>query len=445
MILFQGTLDGFLHMADKENRHVVCFGAGDMGTDALYDEGLAHMVSYFVDNDMSKQKRLIPYGGRQIPVFSPDKLKDAGKLAILITSVYDSEIISQIDSWPELVDVPYAVFQDVQFAAEPGSDEFFRRRMLQQCLIEYESALRRRKVDRMQISKMLEQKRKQILGGYGTLIVPGIDVTSHTHCNLKCAGCSQLRPLFLHPKNIPVEKVIKDMELFFESVDECIRVTVGGEPFIYPDILKILKWLQTQEKAFSVIMFTNGLAMPDDDCLSVMKNPKFWIGIADYGMIQSMSKLAEKLEAAGVNFDVRTNQGWIDCGGVDKRGRTEKELSESYLRCNTGLICKSIYNGAMYCCNRAVFVHAIDCGYDSKRDYFYLDDFTMAERRKKIRDMFCMTNIADACDYCDQGERNIRKIEAGVQLGKDLQRSDYTLIRRDELESLRIVQKKWRE
>ena len=94
---------------------------------------------------------------------------------------------------------------------------------------------------------------------------------------MRCEKCSQLRPLFKKPSYIPINQVIEDLELFFEAIDVCVRVTVGGEAFLHPDIFSILSWLKNEKKAISVLLITNGIALPAKECIEILKDSKFYI------------------------------------------------------------------------------------------------------------------------------------------------------------------------
>ena len=56
--------------------------------------------------------------------------------------------------------------------------------------------------------------------------------------------------------------------------------------------------------------------------------------------------------------------------------------------------------------------------------------------RKKILDLYKRT-YANACNYCDQGNLNIKYVRAGEQRNRLDKKSEYTLIKRSEYEYLK--------
>lgn len=446
MKIIQDTLDAFLHQLERENRNVICYGASAMAEEALRDEDLARRVRYFIDSDPSKQGEAMWIAGRQFSVHAPEKLKqeEFKDTVLLVTSGWFRTIIAELGSWPELEEVYCAAYPQLLIACAPDSEEFFRRRILEECLREYESVLKQRgeTTDR---AALLAEKQSYIQGNSPQdrpLVIPRVMILSTTRCNLKCKGCSSLLPLFEHPQDLPVSQLIRDMDLFFRGIDQCIRLTIGGEPFLYPELSELLAYLQRQEKILGVLLITNSTIQPSGPVLELLRDPKFFVEVSDYGHIQQMSRTVAALESAGVHFSVLTDQVWDDMGSVEPRGRTALQRREVYRTCEQSRLMKSIHNGAVYTCARGARMRALECGYQSEQDYFTLDENELAERlRDKIRALYYMDG-ADACDRCDLGQLPARKIPAGEQLSGHWKRSGYTLVKRDEYESMKSALRK---
>lgn len=446
MKIIQGTLDEFLRWLEREDRYVICYGASVMAEEALRDECLAGRVRYFTDSDPSKQGEALRLAGRQFSVRAPERLKqeDFKNTVLLITSGWFRTIMEELESWPELEEVPCAAYPQLLIACTPDSEEFFRRRILEECLREYESVLEQRgeMADR---AALLAEKRNYIQGNGPQdrpLVIPRVMILPTTRCNLRCRGCSSLLPLFEHPRDLPASRLIRDMDLFFRGVDQCVRLTVGGEPFLYPELPELLAWLRRQEKILGVLLITNSTIQPDGPVLELLRDPKFFVEVSDYGHIRQMSRTVSALEGAGVRFSVLTGQAWDDMGGIEPRGRTAEQRREVYRVCEQSRLMKSIHDGAVYTCARGARMRALECGYHSEQDYFTLDEDEPVERlREKIRALYYMDG-ADACDRCDLGRLPARKIPAGEQLAGHWKRSGYTLVKRDEYEAMRTAMRK---
>ncbi len=441
MKLWQGTPDEFLDWLESEDWELVCYGAGAMAEDVLREPRFAEKVRFFVDGSSDKQER--SFYGERYQVFAPDRLRteDLSCTALLITSGWFREIERELSAWPELENVCCAAFPAMLTACTPGSEEFFRRRILEQCLLEYDSALRQRgDTDNNERKRLLAEKRDFLLGpdpAHRPLVLPRVMILPTTRCNLRCKGCSSLLPLFEHPTDIPVEQNTRDLELLFRSIDGCIRVTVGGEPFLSKTLPELLTYLQEQEKVFSVLLITNSTIQPSPEALAILQAPKFYVEVSDYGHIQQMSRTVAALEGAGVRFRVLTEQVWDDMGGVEPRGRDDTQRREVYRNCEQGWLMKSIFNGKMHVCARSARMYALDCGYESAHDYFELREEDGGEKiRAKIRALYDL-DFTDACDRCDLGRLPNKKIPAGVQMAGNMKKSAYTLVRRDEYEALK--------
>lgn len=448
MKIRQGTLDEFLAWLVQEDWRVICYGASAMAEEALRERPLAERVRYFVDSDPAKQGSKVEIAGRSFPVCAPETLRreNFSRSVLLITSGWFRTIVEELDSWPELAEVPCAVYPQLLIACRPDSGEFFRRRILEECLREYASVLEQRgETSPEDRAALLSEKRGYIQGNGPQdrpLVLPRVMILPTTRCNLRCKGCSSLLPLFENPIDLPVSQLIRDLDLFFQGVDQCIRITIGGEPFLYPELPELLSYLQCQEKILGVLLITNSTIQPSEEALKLLYNPKFFVEVSDYGHIQQMSRTVAALERAGVHFSVLTEQVWDDMGGVEPRGRTQEQRREIYRSCEQSRLMKSIHNGAVYTCARGARMRALECGYCSERDYFTLDEDEPVERlREKICALYYMDG-ADACDRCDLGQLPARKIPAGVQLSGHWTRSAYTLVRRDEYEVMKAALRK---
>ena len=367
MNVIQDTLDEFLRRLEQENLYVICYGASTMAEEALQDRRLAERVHYLVDGDPSKQGNAVWLADRQFSVRAPDELRQEHfqNTVLLITSGWFRAIVEELGSWPELAEVSCAVYPQLLIACTPNSEEFFRRRILEERLREYEFVLEHRGETENKAA-LLAEKRHFIQENSPQdrpLVIPRVMILPTTRCNLRCKGCSSLLPPFEHPQDLPVNQLILDMDLFFRGVDQCIRLTIGGEPFLYPELAELLSYLRGQEKVLGVLLITNSTIQPSGPVLELLRDSKFFVEVSDYGHIQQMSRTVAALENAGVRFSVLTDQMWDDMGGVEPRGRTAQQRRDVYRICEQGRLMKSIYNGAVYTCARSARMRALECGY----------------------------------------------------------------------------------
>ena len=100
---------------------------------------------------------------------------------------------------------------------------------------------------------------------------------------------------------------------------------------------------------------------------------------------------------------------------------TVKELRKQFLKCN--IICNSILEGKLYHCPRSS--HGANLGVipAGKNDYIDLLDekLTYKELRKELYDFFYKyVPYVNACNYCNNGTKEITNITAGEQIKRNM-------------------------
>ena len=436
------TYKEFIKYIEQNDKKIIGFGTGFMAEEALFNPKIKSRVLLFCDNNKFLQGKRIRIAGDSYEVISPDDLPKhySDGIIVLITSGHYKEIRKQIqgmlfDSEPEVYDYPI-----LKVLLDPKSEEFFEERILKECLKEYEMVLDQYQiVDDERVQKLNDKE--AYIRGTGRkdrpFVLPRTMIMPTTRCNLRCQGCSSLLPLFQNPQDISIDQIIQDCDVFFAAVDECIRLTVGGEPFLYPDLNRILERLIEEPKLLGIMLITNGMKIPDDSLIPLLKNKKVFVEISDYGRLEQMGRTVSFMEKNDVNFKVLSEQTWTDMGGVEKRGRSEEELRFVYLNCDQGRVIKGMYDGRFHTCARSARMFALGA-YRSGIDYFALSESSDSEEiRTRLRKMY-YSDYADACDYCDLGALPARVIESGIQMNDKIVKSGYTIVKRKEYERLRL-------
>lgn len=435
------TLKKFLEEIESQKKKVICFGTGLMAEKALEYVQIRQALVCMVDNDATKQGKEIELGGSYYPVVALDGLQNylSEDTVILITSGHYKAIRWQLEQIGLALEYKICAFPELQVECSSDSEEFFEERFLKECLKEYEAVLRQYQIKGEEKTQKIQEKR-MFLCGEGSkerpFVIPRIMIMPTTRCNMRCKGCSSLLPLFEKPSDVEIEQVLKDFEVFFSGVDECIRITVGGEPFLYPNLKEILEYLLKQKKVLGIMLITNSTLLPNPEVLELLKNPKIFTEISDYGHLSKMSRLIQLLEKNSIDFKVLTDQTWTDMGGIDCRNRTEEELRFSYLNCDQSRVMKGFHNGMFHTCARSARMFSLGV-YQSDRDYFKLNpEDSPEEVREKLKKMF-YSESADACNFCNLGTLPATMIEAGIQVQGDTKKSKYTIVARSEYEELK--------
>ncbi|MDR0384533.1 MAG: radical SAM protein [Prevotellaceae bacterium] len=432
------NLNSFL----TDTNFVVLFGTGRMARDAAREPELINRIIYCVDNDARKHRGKLGAGDREIPVYSPAKLtsEDWENKVILIASSYFKDIEKQLNILLAATDVKVYIYPIARLNYA-NQEEFFRVRILEECTREYGEVLEQLGICGECLVKMLNDKHDFILGdSHDTrpFVVPRTMIMPTTRCNMRCEGCSSLLPLFEKPQDIDIHQTLRDLNIFFSAIDECIRLTIGGEPFLYPQLKPLLEYLIIQPKLLSILMITNSTILPDESIINLLRNEKVFLEVSDYGHLEKMSRLVVFFEKNGVNFKVLTNQKWDDMGDTLYRDRTADELRYTYLNCEQGRLIKGVHNGFFHTCARSARMLALGV-YTSDNDYFSLSDEMPVESTRRLLKHMYYSEYADACNYCDLGAFPNRKIPAGIQMSGNIRKSKYTIIDRNELEELRFA------
>ena len=237
-----------------------------------------------------------------------------------------------------------------------------------------------------------------------------------TKCSLKCAHCNNLMPCFEKPYHIPAEQVISDIRTLLSHTDCCIKLELlGGEPFVYPELGKVIDAFKDHPKVMCIAFTTNATVIPDEallDQIAALKCKK--IVISDYGVpTQKPDELMAVCKAKGIPCSHTVSEYWADPGNTEFRGKGKAQLAMEYNQCYSSRYCRTMLNGKIYTCARASSLD--DLGImDGTHDSFDVrKPRTDKEFRKELR-KFLTIDYADACNYCDHAKRI--RIPAGEQL-----------------------------
>lgn len=325
------------------------------------------------------------------------------------------------------------------------SRKIIEERIISPCLEIIESTARENddREGKKDYTEYLQQEKTKLskrIWHQDDLVIPRFSLVLGTRCTLKCKDCANLMQYYDNPSDLEIENILKDLEQLFSMVDACICISVvGGEPLIYPDLDRVLRWLASNKKVMKIEITTNGTVIPDEKMLNIMADSKVKTIISDYGKINSMSKLVTALDQYGAASECYPDEKWIDLGGVEARNRTEDELKKIYMACRNGKMCKTLFKGRLFDCPRAA--HLMDLGYADQIEF--LDIYHC---RKQDVMAFYTKNISHACDYCDLTVEHKKCIEPAVQMnGSHPGQSSHTLISRKKYEDILEAKKYWEQ
>ena len=249
----------------------------------------------------------------------------------------------------------------------------------------------------------------------GKIYLPRVEIVLTTFCSLKCRDCS-------NPYHIDADSIIQVLQNLTASIDSLTQlVLLGGEPFIYPDFVKILNYTNSNPKIKSICIKTNGVFKMSDEILQVLKCAKVHLDVSDYGVRSDMvGNNCRRFRKEKIAYFCQDRKPWYDMGDMTRRKRTVSELTMQYKNCNYK--CRCILNGKLYICPRAS--HGSDLGFF--KEQLYVDLLTASgdaeEVRNKILSLYYYDKPMQACDWCDAGTDKCVPIPCGVQVDNRVNR-----------------------
>ena len=236
-------------------------------------------------------------------------------------------------------------------------------------------------------------------------------------CTLRCKDCSHLIPYYKKPENIDVQKHKKAFDLLLEQIDYLAELRIlGGEPFLSPDIERLILDYCDNSKIEQISIYTNGTVIPDDNVLVALKRGKVKVHISNYIINEEkIQKLTYVFDQHGIKYFVRKYDSWQESGGVEYRGYTEEQLKEKFSNCfeRNGY---TFLRGRLYRCPRVAHAVNLQAIPDVKKDYIDLENWgdNAIQLKKSIGDLQNKAWL-DGCNYCEGPDNHIQSIPAALQ------------------------------
>lgn len=249
-------------------------------------------------------------------------------------------------------------------------------------------------------------------------VIPYTELVLTSRCNLRCVNCANLMQYYNKHDEYSAQYLIESLDKFLEAIDGITWLRlIGGETFLYKNIDVILEYVLNHKKISSVQIVTNGILIPKDTTLSILKHPKASVFISDYGITsKNIENVKEKFSQNGIRFVSKSNLTWEDMGGVDCRNYSTRQLEDSYKNCQ--YTCKTIFEGKFFACPRSAHGQKLGLIPAKENDYVNLFETTIAQRKKEIMNLYNIDYL-QACNYCTSKEdRNT--VSAALQMEKVL-------------------------
>lgn len=212
-------------------------------------------------------------------------------------------------------------------------------------------------------------------------------------CSLKCKYCTSYMneyPLDKR-KNFPLERICKDIDVFFDAVDTVGTITVmGGEPFMHPDLSKIIEHLCTKKNFGLISIATSGTYPIKPEQLEGLHDKRVNVSFSNYTnsisekQREMFYKNIEVIKESGVCHTVGLfSPEWIKPTTLYKLDMSNEEKMQMKSKCEHW---HQVKNGKVHPCDYANAIYSLGIA-DYKTDYVDLtEDVSSEEMKEKLRE-----------------------------------------------------------
>lgn len=238
----------------------------------------------------------------------------------------------------------------------------------------------------------------------GGLFLDNLTIMITSNCSLKCKFCVAYMNSYPQEKRkfYTYEQISKDIDAVFDTVDAVGAVTVqGGEPFLHPDLDRIIAKL-LQKKNFGIVSIaTNGIFKLDPEKLDVFRDNR--LNIAFSGYYEALSKENMNIYKANVAL-MKANRiphtvgvkvpEWSIPPTLWDRHYSEKIMAEKKAQCKAER-CIQVVNGKLYPCLYSASLHEIGIA-DYAKDYICLEEENLKEKIEQLMNR----RYYGSCGHC---------------------------------------------
>lgn len=245
------------------------------------------------------------------------------------------------------------------------------------------------------------------------LYFPSLCLICTTVCNLNCEKCLNFKPYSRKLEHRNLDSLKKEVDQLFLYVDrvELFHIS-GGEPFLYPDLNRLLTYIGEKygDRIACLATVTNCTVMPDDDLCKALNKFNVLVQCDDYrkqlaNELNIFEKIIEKFCENGIDYEVRTPITWIDLFPPkrDFFKLNDYELSMRYDACSNPFM--ELHNGKLCSCN--YMGYAVSAGLIDNSDEAWFDltkcSYSDIGRKKllEFRMGYSMRGYVDFCKYCN--------------------------------------------
>ena len=238
------------------------------------------------------------------------------------------------------------------------------------------------------------------------------DVLVTERCNLACSHCNMFMPHYTSPSHRDFQTILSDIDTYFNVVDYVsVFHLVGGEPFLYPHIEDVIKYILSKyiDKMDKFIITTNGVVMPKESTLELLKDNDVILSISNYSnklekLKGKVTRTIEEYQSRNIKHYVRNEIEWYDFGDLRvKHNKTTDELINHFDSCTAPF--RGLNDGKFYYCHLNTSAVRTNLFPLNDNDYVKIGDISKEELIKfdlGYTDLGYVT-FCDNCNGCNTG------------------------------------------
>lgn len=236
-----------------------------------------------------------------------------------------------------------------------------------------------------------------------------ITLVINQKCSLKCKCCTSYMNEYPLDKriNVPTERILDDIDKFFDAMDSVGTVTVmGGEPFMHPDLSIIIERLLEKENFGIISIATSGTWPIKEEQLKGLNDRRINVSFSNYeqsihdNQKKVMYQNVELLKEHKISYTMGIYlPEWSVPSTLYNLGDSEEVMKQKKARCIQPPRCMQVKNGKLHPCDFGTAVYSLGIA-DYETDYIDIEHSNSTdELREKIR-TYIDQPYYNVCGHC---------------------------------------------
>ena len=224
-------------------------------------------------------------------------------------------------------------------------------------------------------------------------------------CTLRCKNCCEKVPYM--PNDIRhfvnADNVIKDIQTLSQACQFLTLLEfIGGEPFLHPELPRILEAVKRIVNIGMIHIFTNGTVIPSDELCKSLENERITVYLSNYqvsypeNLKKNVDITVQKLQQYDVQFFFGKKTNWSDFSSYELQCSDEFMLRKKFPDCFLHN-CNRLMEGTLYVCPHQY--SGIKIGEIEQKNTLNIYDYSSQELASEL-EKFKSYEYIDACKYC---------------------------------------------